>query len=136
MRVCKNCAKPLKQYATKYCSNACQSDSLYKQYIRNWQMGLHTGNRGKATISMSGHILRYISRKYNYRCALCSWNEINPITGRSPLEVDHIDGNSQNNTESNLVLLCPNCHALTPTYKNLNRGHGRLWRRDKYVKIV
>jgi hypothetical protein len=25
-------------------------------------------------------------------------------------------------------LLCPNCHALTLTYRGLNRGHGRALR--------
>jgi len=37
-----------------------------------------------------------------------------------PLELDHIDGNSSNNILSNLRLLCPNCHALTPTYRGKN----------------
>ena len=37
-----------------------------------------------------------------------------------PLEVHHIDGNKNNNELSNLQLLCPNCHALTPTYRGKN----------------
>ncbi|RKZ07823.1 hypothetical protein DRQ25_10630 [Candidatus Fermentibacteria bacterium] len=37
-----------------------------------------------------------------------------------PLELDHIDGNNLNNEFSNLQLLCPNCHALTPTYRGKN----------------
>jgi 5-methylcytosine-specific restriction endonuclease McrA len=32
------------------------------------------------------------------------------------LQIDHIDGNSENNMLSNLRLLCPNCHTQTPTY--------------------
>lgn len=39
-----------------------------------------------------------------------------------PLEMDHIDGNSDNGACENLRLLCPNCHAQTPTYKSRNRG--------------
>lgn len=42
-----------------------------------------------------------------------------------PLEIDHIDGNSENNSEENLRLICPNCHSLTATYKGANRGKGR-----------
>lgn len=42
-----------------------------------------------------------------------------------PLEVDHIDGNAGNNKPDNLRLLCPNCHALTPTVKGKNGGNGR-----------
>lgn len=28
------------------------------------------------------------------------------------LEIDHIDGNKKNNTDSNLQVLCANCHKL------------------------
>jgi hypothetical protein len=48
-----------------------------------------------------------------------------PTTGKVPLEVDHIDGNWNNHRPEYVRLLCPNCHALTPTFKGLNRGNGR-----------
>ena len=38
-----------------------------------------------------------------------------------PLELDHIDGNNRNNSLKNLRLLCPNCHAQTPTYRGKRR---------------
>lgn len=38
-----------------------------------------------------------------------------------PLELEHRDGDSSNNALANLELLCPNCHAQTPTYRNRNR---------------
>ncbi len=50
------------------------------------------------------------------------------MTGRIPVEIEHIDGDWTNNLPSNLTLLCPNCHSLTPTYRALNRGRGRDWR--------
>ena len=37
-----------------------------------------------------------------------------------PLEVHHVDGNKDHNELDNLQLLCPNCHALTSTYRGRN----------------
>lgn len=38
------------------------------------------------------------------------------------LELDHIDGDNTNNEISNLHYLCPNCHALTKTYRGKNKN--------------
>lgn len=50
-----------------------------------------------------------------YSCERTSWLD-SPI----PLELDHIDGHHLNNNLDNLTLLCPNCHALTSTYRGKN----------------
>lgn len=55
----------------------------------------------------------------------CGWSKINPTTGKVPIQLEHIDGNSENNSLDNLKLLCPNCHSLTSTYGALNKGNGR-----------
>jgi len=39
-----------------------------------------------------------------------------------PLELHHKDGDSTNHILSNLMLLCPNCHAQTDTYRGKNKG--------------
>jgi len=136
MDSCMQCNCALAKTSYKYCSNKCQSDHNYKDYIASWKCGQKDGMRGINTKNMSGHIIRYLGDKYNNSCARCGWDRINSTTGNSPLEIDHMDGNSSNNSENNLILLCPNCHSLTSNYKNLNKGNGRLWRREKYAKIV
>ena len=37
-----------------------------------------------------------------------------------PLELHHKDGNKDNNIFENYELLCPNCHALTDSYRGKN----------------
>jgi 5-methylcytosine-specific restriction endonuclease McrA len=108
----------------------------YNQYICNWRLGVISGSRGVLTQNLSAHVVRYIREKYNNKCARCGWCEVNPRTRQPPLEIEHMDGDVNNNNEANLILLCPNCHSLTTTYKNLNKGHGRLLRNKKYVRIV
>ena len=62
----------------------------------------------------------------------CGWCRVHPVTGKVPIELEHIDGNSLNNSPDNVKLLCPNCHSLTSTYKALNMGKGRHSRRQRY----
>ena len=125
---CLNCGKELIGRQTKYCSNACQNQYQHNQWVERWKNGQESGLRGKYGISE--HLKRYLFNKYNFKCARCGWGEKNPYTNTIPLEVEHIDGNYQNNSEENLILLCPNCHSLTSTYKGANKGNGRKDRKQ------
>ena len=51
----------------------------------------------------------------------CAWCRLTQWIGRPmSLELDHIDADPLNNLLDNLRLLCPNSHALTPTYRGRN----------------
>ncbi len=60
------------------------------------------------------------------KCLFCGLNE---WQGQQlTLELDHEDGNKENNRRTNLRGLCPNCHSTTPTWKGRKRTFklGRL----------
>lgn len=125
---CAACHKQLLRSDRKYCSLKCQQGYYYNEYIVRWKQGLESGGIGITTHVLSGHIERFLKEKYGDRCCLCGWSQKHQITNKVPLEVDHIDGNSENNKEENLRLICPNCHSLTSSFRNLNKGKGRTWR--------
>ncbi|MFJ9035548.1 HNH endonuclease [Streptomyces sp. NPDC102406] len=60
-----------------------------------------------------------LRRHVPQRCAACGRTEWlgEPIA----LEVDHVSGEWWDNRPENLRLLCPNCHAVTDTYRGRKR---------------
>lgn len=128
-----NCSNKVKnKNGKKYCSIACSAQSITQQILDRWIAGDYSVGNSKSGLS---HTIRtYLIKQANFKCqspTCCvpgGWGEINLKTGKSFLEIEHIDGNCHNNVPSNLIVLCPNCHSLTPTYKGLNKGHGRAYR--------
>jgi 5-methylcytosine-specific restriction endonuclease McrA len=55
------------------------------------------------------------------RCGIDSW-----MGEDLPLEIDHINGNNQDNSRENLEALCPNCHSLTKTWRGRNRSDKKV----------
>jgi hypothetical protein len=123
----------LERSESKYCSNKCQTDHQYAVCIRNWKADTEEGRRRMATKNISRHLKRYLIEIGGEKCSICGWSERHPITQRVPLEVDHADGDATNNKESNLRIICPNCHSLTMHFRNLNRTRGRQWR-NQYMQ--
>lgn len=130
---CLYCGKPLKSRQKKYCSFNCETDYKYVQKIKQWKKGEYNGLNANGTVTNT--LKRYLREKYHNSCAKCGWHELNEYTGKVPLEVHHINGDWSDNQEENLILLCPNCHSLTPTYKACNAGKGRKNRVNKKTTI-
>jgi hypothetical protein len=123
---CLGCEKTFNQRRDKkYCSIKCQQnyikDDTYKKLLAGENVNIGHDRARNLII----HI-------YGAKCMECTWDKINLVTGKCPIELEHIDGNSANNKLDNLKLLCPNCHSLTPTYKALNKGKGRYERMKRY----
>lgn len=96
----------------RFCSNKnkCQNEYLRKQAI---ELG----------IAGTGSTKKHLSESRGYKCEECnidSWNN-KPIV----LELDHVNGDSNDNSLGNVRLLCPNCHSQTHTFRIKNRGSGR-----------
>ena len=68
---------------------------------------------------LRGYVERH--QVLEYKCVKCGcdghWQD-----GEISLEIDHINGDNADNELSNLRYLCPNCHALTETYRGRNKA--------------
>lgn len=62
---------------------------------------------------------RRVFEEQNFECIKCGISEWMGET--ITLELEHKDGNNQNNSRENLEGLCPNCHSLTETWRGRNK---------------
>jgi hypothetical protein len=95
-----------------------------------WSKGLHLPSKAKLPLD---EVLVQNSLYSSYRlkrrlfaaglkqpqCEECGWAQ-RSADGRTPLELDHINGEPRDNRIENLRVLCPNCHSLQATHRGLN----------------
>jgi len=95
-------------------------DGKMAQDIVPWNKGLSFPEAIKADFSLNGkgNHKRVLIHERGHKCEKCANTEWlnDPIA----LELEHTDGNNKNNVKTNLMLLCPNCHAQTSTYRGKN----------------
>jgi len=60
-------------------------------------------------------------KEANYACTKCDYDKRRD-DGGCILEIDHINGDHNDNRKENLQVICPNCHALTPNFRNWGRS--------------
>jgi predicted nucleic acid-binding Zn ribbon protein len=120
---CLVCKKEINKGSSKYCSLTCHKTYHFNQRLSDWI-------EGNYSTKSRNFFRRYLTETYGYKCSCCEiseWNNKSIV-----LEIDHIDGNPENNRPENIRFICPNCHSQTDTYKAKNVGNGRHYRRKRY----
>lgn len=122
--VCENKVK----YSTRiFCSQICRARYSRLKTFERIENGTFNHN-GKG--NGKNQLLKlYLIEKNGYKCFICGLTEWmgKPI----PLQLDHKDGDSDNDDVENIRNVCPNCHAQTPTYCGKNKGNGKRKHRLK-----
>jgi len=107
-------------YACNHCNKIYNSSRAIATHVKHC-------NRTFDQLGFGSRKL-YLLEEANYSCTQCGFNKTRE-DGKSVLEIDHIDGDHTNNTRDNLRVLCPNCHALTPNFRNWGRGREKSSKR-------
>lgn len=110
-------ASVLEQRLSKYDFEEQQRRAQETKLLKSW-------SRPYSQMSHDAVKKRLLAER-GYNCEICGcghmWNGMS-LT----LEMDHIDGNSKNNSVENLRILCPNCHSQTPTHRGKNIRYKKI----------
>ena len=112
----------------KFCDNVCQGN--YK-WVNETIGRIERGEVPDGSPALK----KYLIEKFGDRCFECgqesTWNN-KPLV----LQVDHIDGDSDNNYPKNLRLLCPNCHTQTENFGSKGQGnrYKKNTKRNSYLR--
>lgn len=112
----------------KFCDNTCQG--LYK-WEKETKPRIEAG-RERSDPSTYKRYLKETRGDYCEECGQTSIHNKKPLM----LQLDHIDGDSDNNLISNLRLLCPNCHSQTDNFGSKGKGsrYKKNTKRNSYLR--
>lgn len=133
--ICNHCSVEFdykkKSSTGKFCSNKCSAAAKRQGAIDKWKVGElnHTG-QGYVPNGVRAYLLEVSGGK----CSLCGWSGTNIHTGRTCLEVDHIDDDPFNHAPENLQVVCPNCHAQKTLPPQKSNG-GRYSKNKQHPKF-
>lgn len=152
-RICINCGKPLtKRYQVKFCCQSCaatfnnrarQTTTKGKQKLAHcivcgkefWASihinagkcrcenckkhnRPHYNENPKSILDMSKRTMTKLIQRAKMGCSICGWDDAQP-------DVHHIiprcEGGSNDN--SNLIIVCPNCHRVIHTTNKYTREY-------------
>jgi len=119
---CAFCKAELALYDRKFCNGICQGEFYFLLKIEEIKHG---------KCNSPSTLKKWLKREHGDKCSNC---EQEPIWHDNPLmmQLDHIDGNSDNNKPENLRLLCPNCHSQTETFSG--KCGKKNTKRNRYLR--
>lgn len=122
---CKKEKEVGKTKRNKFCSLACQANYQF-EFITKPKIENNQTSEPKT-------LKRYLYKIRENKCEIC---DLIPEWMGKPLvlQLDHIDGNSDNNFPSNLRLICPNCHSQTDNFcsKGYDKNNPKKTKRNSY----
>jgi hypothetical protein len=116
-----------RQKINKYCNNICQG--LFK-WVTETIPRIEAGKCNGAT-----SLKKYLVETRGAKCECCgqgtTWNNKLLV-----LQLDHINGDSDNNLPTNIRLLCPNCHTQTENFGSKGKGsrYKKVTKRNQYLR--
>lgn len=124
IKACKNCGKVMNKTQNSFCNKECFQEHTFKKVT--------LPRFYKGEILWNNTIRKVLTYLYGDKCNKCG---IGPVWNSKPLtiEVDHIDGNSDNCAPDNLRLLCPNCHSQEDTSAG-GLPNKKSTKRNKYLR--